>query len=167
MSALAALLIGVGWKLAHPREFGSTLKIGADQLLVFCITVVVTLATDLLVGIAAGILLKFILHIVRGVNVFDLFRLRFNQEKHLIKINSPLVFTNFMRLQKVLKQYQLIDEVHIDFTHCQFIDHSAIESLHLLQDDFKNSGGKLELIGLHDFKAVHGSKHHAAARTKK
>lgn len=167
MSALAALLIGVGWKLAHPREFNSTYKIGADQLFVFITTIIFTLATDLLVGIAAGILLKFILHTVRGVKVFDLFRLSFHKESHLIKIHSPLVFTNFMRLQKVLNSYQLIDEVQIDFAGCAFIDHSCIETLHLLQDDFKNAGGSLKLIGLHEFKAVHGSKHHAAALTKK
>lgn len=167
MSALAALLIGVGWKLAHPREFGSALKIGADQLLVFCTTVVITLATDLLVGIAAGIVLKFILHIARGVNPMDLFRLKLDQQQHKIHIQGPLVFTNFMRLQKQLNTFDLKDEVHIDFSQCRFVDHSAVETLHLLEDDFKNAGGHLHLIGLHDFVNVGNSKHHAAARRKK
>ncbi len=167
MSALAALLIGVGWKLAHPREFGSALKIGADQLLVFATTVVVTLATDLLVGMAAGIVLKFILHVVRGVKFFDLFNLKLHQEKQVIHIHSPLVFTNFMRLQKVLKGCQLADEVCIDLSNCNFIDHTSMESLHLLQLDFKNAGGQLHLLGLTEFKSLHKSKHHAAARRKK
>ncbi|MFM6947033.1 MAG: SulP family inorganic anion transporter [Flavobacteriales bacterium] len=167
MSALAALLIGVGWKLAHPREFGSALKIGADQLMVFAITVIVTLATDLLLGIAAGILLKFVLHLVRGVRFLDLFKLQLHQENHVIHIKSPLVFTNFRGLQNVLQRSQFSDELFIDFKQCNFIDHTSMESLHLLQIDFKNAGGHLHLIGLTDFKSLHKSKHHAAARIKK
>ena len=167
MSALAALLIGVGWKLAHPREFGSALKIGADQLLVFAVTVVVTLATDLLVGIAAGIVLKFILHVARGVRFFDLFNLKLLSDQNVIRIQSPLVFTNFMRLQQALKGCEFSDEVFIDLLNCNFIDHTSMESLHLLQLDFKNAGGQLQLIGLTEFKSLHQSKHHAAARRKK
>lgn len=167
MSALAALLIGVGWKLAHPREFGSALKIGADQLLVFCMTVVVTLATDLLVGIAAGIILKFILHMIRGVKFAELFKVKVEHEQQVIKVTSPLVFTNFLAIQNRLRQYPFDAEVHIDVTQCRFIDHSSVEGLHLLEMDFKNAGGHLNVIGLHDFTPVHNSKHHAAARRKK
>lgn len=166
MSALAALLIGVGWKLAHPREFGSAFKIGADQLLVFCTTVLVTLATDLLVGIGAGILLKLFLHLVRGVRFSDLFRLKLHPEKSVVRIETPLVFTNFIQLQKVLNSHERSQDLHIDLTTCHFIDHSSMEALHLLQEDFKNAGGHLNIIGIHDFKPLHQSKHHAAARRK-
>mgnify|MGYP000378981604 CR=1 FL=1 len=166
MSALAALLIGVGWKLAHPREFGSALKIGADQLLVFCTTVIVTLATDLLIGIGAGILLKLLLHVIRGAGVGTLFRLRLSTDRDVIRIESPLVFTNFLQLQKVLDKHQPTEELHIDLTNSRFIDHSSIEALHLLQDEYKAAGGHLNLIGIHDFKLLHNSKHHAAARRK-
>jgi MFS superfamily sulfate permease-like transporter len=166
MSALAALLIGVGWKLAHPREFGSALKIGADQLLVFCTTVVVTLATDLLIGIGAGIILKMVLHVVRGVQFSALFRLRMVKENEVIHIKSPLVFTNYLRLQKVLLEQNLSNELHIDLTNCHFIDHSSLEALHLWQADYKNAGGHLNLIDLQEFTTIHKSKHHAAARRK-
>lgn len=166
MSALAALLIGVGWKLAHPREFGSALKIGADQLLVFCTTVLVTLATDLLVGIAAGIVLKIALHIIRGVRFSELFSLHLTVEPQVLRIHSPLVFTNFLKLQKVLQTIELNSELHIDLKDCRFIDHSSVEALHLLELDFKNVGGSLNVIGLHEFKPLHKSKHHAAARRK-
>jgi MFS superfamily sulfate permease-like transporter len=166
MSALAALLIGVGWKLAHPREFGSALKIGADQLLVFCTTVIVTLATDLLVGIGVGIFLKMILHTVRGVRISELFSLKLGQANGVILIQSPLVFSNFLRLQKTLQTQDTSLNLHLDLTPCRFIDHSSLEALHLWQADFKNAGGHLNLIGLQEFTAMHKSKHHAAARRK-
>jgi MFS superfamily sulfate permease-like transporter len=166
MSALAALLIGVGWKLAHPREFGSALKIGADQLLVFCTTVIVTLATDLLVGIGVGIFLKMILHTVRGVRISELFSLKLSAANGVILIQSPLVFSNFLRLQKTLQTQDTSLHLHLDLTPCRFIDHSSLEALHLWQADFKNAGGHLNLIGLQEFTAMHKSKHHAAARRK-
>ncbi|MFM7007597.1 MAG: SulP family inorganic anion transporter [Flavobacteriales bacterium] len=166
LSALAALLIGVGWKLAHPREFGSTLKIGADQLLVFCTTIIVTLATDLLIGIGAGILLKLMLHMVRGVSFAHLFSLKIEKNKSVLQITTPLVFTNFLQLQKEMKAFDKTQELHIDLTQCSFIDHTAIESLHLLQDEFKHAGGYLNLIGLQEFRLLHKSTHHAAARKK-
>lgn len=167
MSALAALLIGVGWKLAHPREFGSTLKIGADQLLVFCTTILVTLATDLLLGIGAGILLKLILHVARGVSFAQLFTLKIEKDRTVLQIKTPLVFTNFLQLQREVVSLDKTQEFHIDLTQCSFIDHTAMESLHLLQNEFKNAGGYLNLIGLHEFRLLHKSTHHAAARSKK
>jgi len=166
MSALAALLIGVGWKLAHPREFGSALKIGADQLLVFCTTVVVTLASDLLIGIGAGIVLKLLLHMVRGAGFTTLFRLRLSTDNGVIRIESPLVFTNYLQLQKALAQHDPKEELHLDLTKSRFIDHTSMEALHLVQDEYKAAGGHLNLIGLEDFKLLHHSKHHAAARRK-
>lgn len=167
LSALAALLIGVGWKLAHPREFGSTLKIGADQLIVFVTTIIMTLATDLLVGIAAGMLMKMILHVLRGVSIGQLFRLKISSSDHVIKVNSPVVFTNFLKLVNEIDQKDFTQEIHIDFTHCRFIDHTAVETLHLKDIDFKNAGGHLNLIGLNEFRPVRNSKHHASARIKK
>jgi len=166
MSALAALLIGVGWKLAHPKEFGSALKIGADQLLVFCTTIVVTLASDLLIGIGAGIVLKLVLHMVRGAGFTSLFRLRMKTEHNVVRIESPLVFTNYLQLQKVLALHNTEKELHLDLTRSRFIDHTSMEALHLLQDEYKAAGGHLNLIGLEDFKLLHHSKHHAAARRK-
>ena len=57
-AALAAMLIGVGYKLAHPKEFGHMAKIGLEQIAIFLVTILVTLASDLLVGIGAGIVFK-------------------------------------------------------------------------------------------------------------
>ena len=58
-TALAAMLITVGIKLAHPKEFIHTFKIGKEQLAIFLVTIFLTMYEDLLVGIGAGILLKY------------------------------------------------------------------------------------------------------------
>ena len=85
-SALAALLIAVGYRLASPNEFYKTYKIGAEQLMIFVITVIVTVSTDLLIGVASGIFAKFIFHILNGAPLRSLFKPRYelteNEEEY-------------------------------------------------------------------------------------
>jgi MFS superfamily sulfate permease-like transporter len=165
-SALAAMLIGVGWKLAHPREFGHMFKIGLDQLVVFITTILVTLATDLMIGIGAGILIKLVLHVLRGVPFGSLFKANFEVNGDVIKVKGAIVFSNYLGLQKVISQFDQKKNLNLDVTNCNFLDHSVIESLHHLEDEFKNLGRSLNIIGLSDFNNLHGSKHHLAAKRK-
>jgi carbonic anhydrase len=60
-SVLAAMLIFTGYKLCRPKVWRHVAHIGAEQLLVFTVTVVATLATDLLWGIITGIATKWLL----------------------------------------------------------------------------------------------------------
>lgn len=166
-AALAAMLIGVGWKLAHPKEFGHMAKIGWDQVAVFITTIIFTLATDLLVGIGAGILLKMILHIARGVSVGSLFCAKSKVEGHTVTVQGAAVFSNFIPVKKQLLKFPLTDHVVFDVRKCFFVDHSVIETLHHMKDDFATEGGNLEILGIEEFKTVGKSKHKLAAVRKR
>ena len=63
-SALGAIVLYTGYKLCAPKVWKHVAHIGSEQLFVFTATVLVTLTTDLLWGIAAGIVAKLILEIV-------------------------------------------------------------------------------------------------------
>ena len=52
---LAAVLIYTGWKMCEPLVWRHMAKIGKEQLALFTFTVLVTLLTDLLIGIIAGV----------------------------------------------------------------------------------------------------------------
>jgi MFS superfamily sulfate permease-like transporter len=166
-AALSAMLIGVGWKLAHPKEFGHMAKIGADQIFIFVTTIIVTLATDLLLGIGAGILLKFALHIARGVPFGVLFKPKMHAEGNVVTIEEAAVFSNFIPVKRKLLTYDLDKQVTVDFRKCNFIDHSVIETLHHMQDDFKVEGGEMKILGIEELKAVGNSKHPLAAVRRK
>jgi MFS superfamily sulfate permease-like transporter len=70
LTTLAALLMFVGWRLCSIRVFRKVRSVGPEQLLIFGMTMAVTLvASDLLLGIVAGILTKFgalCFHVVRS-----------------------------------------------------------------------------------------------------
>jgi MFS superfamily sulfate permease-like transporter len=164
-AALAAMLIGVGWKLAHPREFGYMAKIGLDQITVFVVTIIFTLATDLLVGIAVGIVLELILHLSRGVSFSSLFNAKMTVSDNNVKVKGAAVFSNFIKVKNKLVEFPLSSNVVLDVRECVLVDHSVIETLHHLKDDFETEGGELVIMGIDEFKPI--SKHKLSVHRKR
>lgn len=165
-AALAAMLISVGIKLAHPKEFVNTFRIGKEQLAIFLITIVFTLVEDLLVGIAAGILLKIILHLINGVSLKTLLNVPVvvssNGNDYLVEIQQSAVFSNFLTIKKKLEEIPAGFNLTIDLKNTNLVDHSVMENLHRFQHDYEELGGHVNIIGLENHKPV--SDHHLAAR---
>jgi len=165
-SALAALLIGVGFKLAHPREFIHMFKIGKEQLLVFLVTIAFTLIEDLLVGIAAGIVTELIVLFVNGTPLSSLFKsqcqVNFVGDKYEVHVDKAAVFSNFIGIKNKLEAIPSNSHITIIFENARVIDHSAMEQLHLFQENYEREGGTVVVEGLNNHKAF--STHHLAGR---
>ena len=58
---LAAILLFIGFKLCRPKVWLDTAHVGWEQFVIFAVTVFVTVTTDLLIGIAAGVAVKYLL----------------------------------------------------------------------------------------------------------
>ena len=166
-AALAAMLIGVGFKLAHPKEFGHMAKIGLDQIVVFIVTIVFTLAIDLLVGIAAGILLKLVIHLYNGAPINTLFSAKTKVEGNRIVVNGSAVFSNFIGIKKQIETFKYSDKVVFDVTNCKLVDHTVIENLYHIKDDFKNEGGEFNIEGIDELKPVSKKSKHKYAAVKR
>jgi len=168
-TALAAMLISVGIKLAHPKEFVHTLKIGKEQLLIFVVTILVTLGVDLLAGIAAGMLCEVIVNLVNGKPITAIFKapteVSFTDDEYLVTISKAAVFTNFMGIKRKLESIPQGFPVTIDLQNTRLIDHSVMENLHHFSLDYEANGGTVKIIGLDGHKAVSG--HDLAARIRK
>lgn len=63
MTVLGAIVLYTGYKLCAPKVWRHAAHIGSEQLFVFTTTVLVTVTTDLLWGIAAGIVAKLLLEL--------------------------------------------------------------------------------------------------------
>jgi hypothetical protein len=165
-AALAAMLIAVGIKLAHPKEFIHTYRIGAEQLAIFMTTIFFTLFEDLLVGIAAGILLKIVIHLFRGASLKTLFKamneLIIDGDNITLKIGEAALFTNYLGLKKQLDAIPNGKNLTIEITGTKIIDHSVMENLHHFHDDYEAAGGIVHFVGLDNLEPV--SKHPLAAR---
>ena len=160
------MLIGVGFKLASPKEFGRMASIGIEQLIIFLTTIVVTLSTDLLVGIAAGIVVKLITQMVFGAPLKTMFKASVEISGHNAKINGSAVFSNWLGIKKQLIKFNLKDHVVVDVRNCNVVDHTVIDNLLHMEHDFENEGGKMDVIGLDEFEVVSKKGHLLSARKR-
>ena len=165
-AALAAMLIFVGYVLASPSLFYKTYKIGREQLAVFLITIAVTIATDLLIGIATGITAKFLFHIVNGAPLHSLFKacytLKEKENEYNLTIQGSATFSNLMGFKKAFSQLKSGKKVWLDFSKVKLIDHSFMELLKHFEDEYTHAGGTVIVKGFERFQPF--SNHPLAGR---
>lgn len=168
-SALAAMLVAVGIKLTHPREFKHIFKIGKEQLFIFITTIVVTLAEDLLIGIMAGMVLKMIIHLFNGTPISSFFKAPTVVSKlgdeYLVEIDKAAIFTNYLGIKRDLDDIPKGLNVTIDLQKTKLVDHSVMENLEHYKHDYELEGGSVTFRGLENHKSM--SDHPLAARKKK
>ncbi|MCX6139431.1 MAG: SulP family inorganic anion transporter [Candidatus Kapabacteria bacterium] len=170
MAALAAMLIYTGFRLASPIEFIKTYKVGREQLLIFLVTIVLTLATDLLIGIAAGIITKFIIHLVNGVpreSVFKPFLTikKLDDKTYLVDVSHSAVFSNIIALKRRFDGLDADHDVIVDFSNTHLVDHTVMHYLHSLEHDYTVRGRSFIIRGFEDHVAF--SDHPASTRKKR
>lgn len=153
-TALAAMLIAVGLKLAHPKEFIHIFQIGKEQLLIFLVTIFFTLFEDLLVGIAVGMLVQIIIYLIHGVPLSNLLKslveVSFVGNKYAVELGKSALFTNYISLKAKLEAIPLEMHVTIDFSKTKLVDHSVIKNLENFISDYTKSNGTVEIIGLNE-----------------
>lgn len=151
-AALAAMLIFAGYRLASPKEFVHTYKVGREQLVIFLTTIIVTLAEDLLMGIAAGILVKFIFHLINGASVKSLFKAHYEVvfigQGALIKVTESAVFSNLLGFKKMLATLPEKADIKFDVSEARLIDHSFMAFIDHFAKEYNINGGKFQIIGL-------------------
>ncbi len=127
LATLASLLVFTGFRLASPREFANVMGIGKEQFLLFVVTIISVIATDLLIGVAIGILVKIGIHLIRGVKFSNLFKIHFEiihqkSGEVLIVVQDAAIFSNLMKLKEAVDNekdakkivFQLSDAFLID-----------------------------------------------------
>jgi len=165
-TALAALLIAVGYRLASPNEFFKVYKIGSEQLVIFIITIIVTLATDLLLGVGAGILTKLLFHILNGVPIKSLFKAHYSIEEKgdhaVVRFFQAGIFSNILRFKKLFESIRSYKKVTLDFHEAIMLDHTFMEMMHHFQDEQEQKGALVTVTGFERFKP--SSNHPLASR---
>ncbi len=159
LAALAALLVFTGYRLASPRHFKEMHEIGAEQSLIFVSTILITLATDLLIGVFSGVAIKLFLHVLRGVKPVELFRGAVDvqdggENDTYISPRGACVFSNYLTLKHALDSLQPGRNVTIQFDKTTFLDHTVMEHLDDFRTDYEHLGGKVGFIGLDRLKCI-------------
>lgn len=169
LAALGAMLVFTGFRLASPKEFVHMYHVGREQLVIFVATIVGVLATDLLVGIGIGILVKVIIHLVNGVPFASLFRLRAavdrSEDGATVTVSDSAVFSTWIGLKKRLEALKGETRVRLDLSGTALVDHTVMDRLREMEKEFEEEGARLEIRGLDGHRPF--SDDPTAARTKK
>ncbi|NJA07766.1 SulP family inorganic anion transporter [Methylococcaceae bacterium WWC4] len=169
LTSLAALLVFTGFRLASPKEFAKTLTVGLDNFAVFVITIIGVIATDLLVGVAIGIVVELLIHVSRGLKPGNIFSMAYhvnqtNADTYHIAVSGAAVFSNFISLKSLLADFPEKQNVFFDLTDVDLIDHTVMEFIHHYTEEYNHAGGRCQILGLDDHHSY--SDHHLAARRK-
>ena len=157
LTALMAILVYTGYKLASPDVVRRIFTIGKEQLIIFFATLFVTLKVGLITGIVAGLIATFVIHIVvtKSLSLFvkNILKpnvLMFKEESggYFISVKHFCSFLNFNMLKNKLEAIPEESDVILDFSLCGFVDHSVMENVHDYQELFHKKGGNIGVIGL-------------------
>lgn len=155
LAALAGMLVYTGFRLAHPSEFLNVYRIGREQLIVFVVTMISVLATDLLIGVAIGVALKMLIHVSRGVPLRSLFRPPLQVEELengtiRIGVGDSAIFSNWIALKRQIESQGLLEgkNVVLDMSRTKIVDHNVMERLHGMQQEFLEQQLELTVTGM-------------------
>jgi MFS superfamily sulfate permease-like transporter len=189
LSVLSAVLIYTGYKLCKPAVWRHMAHVGIEQVILFGFTVIVTLSTDLLWGIFAGLGLKLLIAqmmsargaleaqgrratplavLARFGGIVDLFRNPVIRREsrdgaYYLELGRPVVCFNALHLTRELDRVP--DDANEVVLHVgngvSVIDHTSCENLIHFAEEFERAGrGHVEIDGLDRMHALSG---HAAA----
>ena len=170
LPALMAILVYTGYKLASPKIITKMFSIGKEQLIIFFMTLIVTLKIGLITGIIAGVLTTFILHLIinrnLGYGLFIrnllkpnvlMFEEQGNKGSYYVSVKHFCSFINYFRLKKHLDAIPEDQDVIVDFSLCDFVDDTVLENINSYQELFAKRGGHFDVVGLdmHDTETKH------------
>ena len=177
LPALAAVLIFTGWKMCEPKVWRHMAHSGREELLVFSLTILATLLTDLLWGIVIGTLIQLFVdayftartvgsHRGEESSVGEVLgllpkmlgrmcaspigRTELDGTDFHVHLNGPLVCFNTLKVSRALDQVPAeAKRVVFHFSdQVSIVDHTTCDNLAALVEERAASGrGTLELDG--------------------
>jgi MFS superfamily sulfate permease-like transporter len=152
LSALAAILIFTGYKLARISLIRDFYHKGWDQFVPFMVTIIAILLTDLLFGIIIGIIVG-LFYMVRS-NFRSSILVVNDQNRYLVRLRKDVSFLNKPIIKRKLEEIPDNSIVMIDATRAEFIDKDVIDVVNefLQHANLKNIRVELK-------KSVHNPMH--------
>lgn len=134
LSALASVLLLVGYKLTKPELIKKMYARGMNQFIPFAVTIVAILFTNLLMGIMIGIVVGFIFVIYS--NIHKSIVLVHEDNCYLVRFHKDVSFLQKPELQKIFGGINQGASVVIDGSNAVFVDEDIIDTI----EDFIKRG---------------------------
>jgi len=145
VSALAAVLVFTGYKLAYPKVLPELLRFGRAKVAIYLITIATIVSTNLLTGIMVGLLLS----LIKLLYVFSHLEVKVlkTTNDHALEVHllGSATFLGLPKLAAVLEGMPLKQSVKIEFDDLTYIDHACINLISGWQQQYVAAGGTVDV----------------------
>ena len=158
LCAFAILLVYTGFKLASPAVFKQVYNQGPEQLIFFVFTMVLTLYTNLLIGLLGGLLLVMASHMLLAKEpIGQFFKLIYSGGSRVeenpdgsydLKIKGIANFLGILKVDTLVKTIPSGVNVNIDLSETRLVGMTYMEYLVDYLRVQKDSGGNVVIKGL-------------------
>ncbi|HSI91492.1 MAG TPA: SulP family inorganic anion transporter [Adhaeribacter sp.] len=147
LSALAAVLLVVGFKLTKPFLYKSQWKLGKEQFIPFIVTIVAILFSDLLKGISIGLAVGIFYVLKANYRSPYFFKTETHPGKEIIhlKLSEHVSFLNKASIILTLDRLPNNSHVIIDGENSEVIDYDVLEAIQEFRTKAYEKNIKLEL----------------------
>ena len=158
LSAFAILLVYTGFKLASPAVFKKAYNQGTEQLIFFTGTMILTIYTNLLIGLLGGLLLALVTHMLLArLSISQFFKMVYKSRTKLVKLKDGsfdlkiIGIANFLGILKVdnlITQIPSGANVNIDLSETRLVGITYMDYLVEFLKSQRDSGGRVFITGL-------------------
>ena len=158
LCAFAILLVYTGFKLASPAVFKQAYNQGTEQLIFFVGTMVLTLYTNLLIGLLGGLLLALVTHMLLArLSIPQFFKMIYHSGTKLLKrpdgsfdlkIRGIANFLGILKVDKLVAQIPSGADVNIDLSETRLVGMTYMDYLVEYLKMQRGTGGKVVITGL-------------------
>ncbi|MBH03885.1 MAG: hypothetical protein CMP08_07155 [Xanthomonadales bacterium] len=153
LASLAAILLFTGYKLARPSLIQAQYSAGMKRFLPFATTIVMILATDLLIGVLSGMVVAVYFLIQSHYHTALSFTK--NDDHGLLRMGSEVSFLNRQELRGYLQQVPEGGHLIVDATNAKFVDPDIREDINHFVDGAPKRNIAVELRGLDSHSATY------------
>lgn len=145
LSALAAVLVFTGYKLAYPKIVPTLMKFGRAEVAIYAATIVTIVMTDLLKGVVLGLVLSL------GKLLYAFSRLAITKDEDAatgdvtLSLKGAATLIRLPTLASTLEDIKPGSKVRVLIDNLDYIDHACIDLLTNWDKQHKTTGGSLQI----------------------
>ena len=158
LCAFAVLLVYTGFKLASPTVFKQVYSKGPEQLVFFMATMILTLYTNLLIGLIGGLILVLVSHMLLArLSVLQFFKMIFNSGSDVkiiddnsydLRIKGIANFLGLLNVNTLVSKIPSGADVKIDLSRTRLVGMTYMDFLVDFLKTQKETGGNVFITGL-------------------
>ncbi|WP_072396097.1 SulP family inorganic anion transporter [Hyphomicrobium sp. CS1GBMeth3] len=145
VSALAAVLVYTGYKLAYPKVVPTLQKFGTSEVAIYFITIVTIVATNLLAGVVVGLVLS-LLKLLYAFSHLEVQKTEDASSNRVdLRLKGAATLIRLPMLASELERLKPNTHVHVHIDDLDYIDHACIDLLSNWDRQHRTTGGSLEI----------------------